>query len=178
MNAPLYAKVDTASKDAYRRIAEARYIPHEEVHRHDICQGVSALILGHELIKDNSAFHLEGRLLPIFGNETGFYAEHHYLVYEDRYGVEEIVDASWQQFLPANNTNDNLPKVLIGNRSDFVDYVLDAGMPQEAVDFWRPLDKAETVIKVVSNPVQAKHNPESPSVALAKEGRARSRPNS
>jgi hypothetical protein len=87
----------------------------------------------------------------LFGEETGFYAEHHYLVYRDGAGVEEIVDASWQLFIPRDVASDNnqLPKVLIGSRVDFVGRAVVAGMPDEALDFWRPIEEAKSVVKVM-----------------------------
>ena len=150
-----FTRVEEVAQEAYVRISVAREIPLDEVHHHDICGGVSSIMMG-GLVEHEIKLDIEGRLIELLEGDWGFGSEHSYLVKNrnkvpGRHNPDEVlVDASWQQFLPEDKRGLVYPRILIGTRPEFVAAAQEAGISDEALDFWRPIDQAPTFVKLKS----------------------------
>lgn len=113
---------------AYHALAEAS--PKTSgIHRLPVCYRASSLIVS-RLLEDNYMARHEITTTEGIG-------EHSYAVLNPDAPDELLVDATWQQFLPASQANENTPKVLVGSRRDIIKQARDYGVGESALNVWK-----------------------------------------
>lgn len=136
--------INQAAEEAYAAIAEASdgQIPHEEVHRAEVCLTVSDLMLK-SILKAGAT---QEDINQVERVNPQLKAGHHLYLVRKLDGQEEIIDPTWQQFLDKGRYNDQLPKILRGSRQQVLEEARKAGIEDAAVlDLWRPLQEASSV---------------------------------
>jgi hypothetical protein len=125
--------------EATHRVAAERQLDPAEVRRSRVCRFMSTeLVLG---LIDNGVQHVRtdsraGRAID----------EHRYVVINPDTPDETLVDATWQQFLPAHVDATNLPRALVGSREEVVSQAAAAGIAEADLAMWEPAT-AETMAR-------------------------------
>jgi len=131
---PRNTSVDALNKDimaateqAYQTIA-AEGLPLPEVHKLGVCYQASSLVVNSLLENGHSARH----------ERRGGWSvvEHSYVAITTGTGTELLVDPTWQQFLPATKWSDQLPRVLVGERSDIIAKARKYGVDEASLTVW------------------------------------------
>ncbi len=125
----IHASVDVAAQ----KLAVERGVTAEEIHKQRVCRFMSTEIILSLL--ENGVHASPDSRRPYLMDE------HRYPVINLGNASEEIVvDATWQQFLPEGTDTSNLPRALVGTRSEVVAQAAQAGVRPENLRLWSPAD--------------------------------------
>ena len=132
----LQTEIMTAARRAYETLAREG-MPAEAMHKLCVCYQASALITDSLVENGYTATH------EIQNGST--VVEHSFVTVKTRNGEELLVDPTWQQFLPKDKITPELPRVLIGDRSEVIAKAREFGVDEKALKIWEYQPNAMTV---------------------------------
>lgn len=118
----------SAAQHAYEIVAREKGVDINEVHRMGVCHRMSALMV-ERLVEVNSDARQETRV-------GWTVLDHSYVELSSSDGEDDIIaDATWQQFTSVDIIKQtNAPKVLIGQREDFIAVLRENGVNERTID--------------------------------------------
>ena len=125
----IHSDIQAAANDAYLTIAEQGGQNPEEIHRLSVCYRAAVLMVASLVEKGYDAKHEI--------HESPTVVEHSYVALGMNHEDEIIADPTWQQFLTKDNIDENMPKVLIGTRSDVSGQARHFGVDETTTQLWR-----------------------------------------
>jgi hypothetical protein len=128
------ADAAAASDHAYQVVAQQEHVSPDEVYKMPLCRQVASLMV--KSLSDCG--HRVDQEVRVIGRVF----DHSYVTASPGRGVEQIIDPTWQQFLPADRRTAELPKVLVGSRAKVVARARSYGVDEFALGLWtKPLVK-------------------------------------
>ena len=153
------ADISAAVESAYDAIAQKGNDP-AEVHKMAVCSEASALIVDSLLAQDKRA-EQEVTLTEGVG-------QHAFPVIRDEEMNEIVIDPAWQQFLPAHKRTDDLPRFLVGSRSEVIESARRFGVKPQALKVWEANSSKPTISARQAGDIEAEEATKNTSYPIGK----------
>lgn len=124
----LAAHIKAITEQGYHDLAQENNVDVETVHAQPYCRPMSTILM--------LGFFERGVDAQV-NSRGGRLDEHRYVtIGGDADTAEIVIDPTWQQFLAEEKRLDTLPKVLVGTRTEVIDFAVQSGVSEQDALVW------------------------------------------